>query len=77
VGITPGGVHDQYTWILANGFGECLRSFFDNNVAPANLAWARGIECRTFWVVAVGKLGDFDILLETWLSLAGHQNVVM
>ena len=70
--ITPGRVHDERARVLAHGFGEGFGSLLDDDIAPADLAWLRGIEGRTFGVVSVGELGNVDFGLETRLALYNY-----
>lgn len=69
VGITPGGVHDERSGILADGLGERLGSLLDDDVAPSELAGHRGVERRAFGISPVRELGDLDVGLEAGLSL--------
>lgn len=69
VGITPGGVHDERSGILANGLGERLGALLDDDVAPSELARRGGVERSTLGVGPVGELGDLNFGLETGLSL--------
>ena len=67
--ISPCCIHDECVGIGADGFGEGFGSLLDDDIAPADLAWLRGIEGRTFGVVSVGELGNVDFGLETRLAL--------
>ena len=67
--ITPGGIHDQATRVRANGLGEGFGALLDDDVAPTDLAWQRGVDGRAVRIVAVLQLGDDNLILETGLSL--------
>jgi hypothetical protein len=70
MGITPSGVHDESTRILANGLSERFRSLLDDDVAPSNLAWLAAVERWTgLWVLTILQTGNDYVRLETGLSL--------
>lgn len=69
VRVTPGGVHDKHTRVLAYSLCECLRTMLDDDVPPTLLARQRGVEGRTIvGILAVLELGDDDVILEAWLA---------
>lgn len=70
--ITPGGIHDQYTRIRANCFGEGFGTLFDDDVTPANGAREGGIEGRSIGILAVSELRNNDFGLETRFALQCH-----
>jgi hypothetical protein len=74
VGITPGSVHDEHTWVLADSLGKCLRTFLNDDVAPTDLAWHRSVERSSLRIVTVGEFRYLDLLLEAGFSLMVCQN---
>ena len=70
--ITPGGIHDQAARVRADGLGEGFGALLDDDVAPTDLAWHRGVDGRAVRIVAVLQLGDDNLILETGLSLENH-----
>lgn len=69
VGITPCGVHDQYTWVCTHGFGECLGPLLQDDGAPALFAWEGCIKRGSIGCLAVGEFRNDGFVLETRLAL--------
>lgn len=66
--ITPSGVHDQDTRVLANGLRECLRTMLDDDVTPSSLARYNSIQRGTIGIVTVLEWWDGNFVLETWFT---------
>ena len=67
--ITPGGVHNKYTWVLAHGLCKRLWTLLDDDVAPALLTRDRRVERWAIGVVAILELGNNDFVLEAGFAL--------
>ena len=68
--IAPCCVHDEYTRIVAHGFGECLRTVFDDDVTPAFLAGYRAVEGRSVLrIFQVLEGGNDDVVFKTRFAL--------
>ena len=71
--VTPGGVHDEHTRVLADGLRERLRTLLDDDVAPTNLTWNRAVQRRTIWVITIFQSRNNDFLREAGFTLRGDQ----
>ncbi len=74
--VTPCRVHDESARVRPDGFGECLWTFVDNDIAPALLARDRCVQWRTVGIRPVWKLGDNDLFFEARLPLYRSQTSV-
>jgi len=72
--ISPCCIHNKTSRVVTYGLGECLGTFFDDNVTPALGAGAGGVEWGPiFWVGARLELGDDDFGFEAWFALRGNK----
>lgn len=73
--VTPCGVHDECTGVLADGFGKRLGTMLHDDVTPTHFTGQRRIQGRTVdGILPVLELGDDDLVLEarfSYLSLDG------
>lgn len=67
MGVSPGGVHDEDSRVVANGLGESLGSLLLDDVTPSSEAGLGGVE-RLGLVLGVDEGGDGDVLEESGLS---------
>lgn len=67
MGVTPGGVHDEDSRVVADGLGESLGSLLLDDVTPSSEAGLGGVE-RLGLVLGVDEGGDGDVLEESRLS---------
>lgn len=65
VSISPGGVHEQTTLVLANGLGEGLGALLEENVSPSLLARLADIDLLT---IGVDDLRENNLTLELGLA---------
>jgi hypothetical protein len=65
VGVTPGGVHEKSSLVLADSLGESLRSLLDQDVSPSSLARNGDIDLLSGGIV---ESGEDDVTLELGLS---------
>ena len=69
MGITPCSVHDECPGVLANCLGESFRSMLNDDVPPSTFARETSVKGRTIRIVAVLKLGNNNLVLETRFTL--------
>jgi hypothetical protein len=71
VRVTPSGVHDEAARVLANGLGESLRAFLDDDITPSLFAGDGRVERWAVRVVAVLEGWDNDLILKARFALDG------
>lgn len=65
MGVTPGGIHQETSLVLADSLRKCFRALLNQDVSPALLAWYSGVDLVSSIIMERGK---DDLSLELGLA---------